>query len=120
MVASENGNARMVNLLLEKGIDVNITDNYNNTALSTSVINRKLDIVKLLLEKGADINKANNDDDTPLIHAISFGHVEIVKMLLEHPDIIIEPYDDEKQKYREIELAEDSGQDEIADLIKNT
>jgi ankyrin repeat protein len=115
MVASENGNARMVNLLLEKGIDVNVTDHYNNTALSIAVRNRKHDVVKLLLEKGADINKANNDDDTPLIHAISFGHVEIVKMLLEHP-VIIEPYNDEK--YGEIELAEDSGQDEIANLIK--
>jgi len=42
LVASENGNARMVNLLLEKGIDVNITDDYNNTALSTAVRNANM------------------------------------------------------------------------------
>jgi len=36
LVASGHGNARMVNLLLEKGIDVNITNDYNNTALSNS------------------------------------------------------------------------------------
>ena len=90
LVASENGNARMVNLLLEKGIDVNITDDYNNTALSTAVMNAKYDVVELLLEKGADINKENNNGDTPLIHAIIFEDYDMVELLLEHPDIDIE------------------------------
>ena len=93
LVASESGNARMVNLLLEKGIDVNITDDYdynNNTALSTAVINAKYDVVELLLEKGADINKENTAGDTPLIHAINFEDYDMVELLLEHPDINIE------------------------------
>ena len=90
LVASANGNARMVNLLLEKGIDVNITDDYNNTALSTAVRNANYDVVELLLEKGADINKENNNGDTPLIHAIRFEDYDMVQLLLEHPDINIE------------------------------
>ena len=90
LVASGHGNARTVNLLLEKGIDVNITDDYdynNNTALSTAVINAKYDVVELLIEKGADINKENNKGDTPLIHAIRFEDYDMVQLLLEHPDI---------------------------------
>ena len=90
LVASGHGDARTVNLLLEKGIDVNITDDYdynNNTALSTAVINAKYDVVELLLEKGADINKENNKGDTPLIHAIRFEDYDMVQLLLEHPDI---------------------------------
>ena len=98
LVASGHGNARMVNLLLEKGIDVNITDDYNynnnNTALSTAVINAKYDVVELLIEKGADINKENNKGDTPLIHAIRFKDYDIVQLLLEHPYINIEHYVD--------------------------
>lgn len=90
LVASENGNARMVNLLLEKGIDVNITDDYNNTALSTAVRNSRYDVVELLLEKGADINKENNNGDTPLIHAIKFEDYDMVELLLYHPDMDIE------------------------------
>ena len=92
LVASGHGNARTVNLLLEKGIDVNITDDYdyNNTALSIAVINAKYDVVELLLEKGADINKENNDDYTPLMHAIIFEDYDMVELLLEHPDIDIE------------------------------
>ena len=82
LVASENGNARMVNLLLEKGIDINITDYYNNTALSSAVRNAEYDVVELLLEKGADINKENNKGDTPLIHAIDNGDYYMVEFLL--------------------------------------
>ena len=89
----------MVNLLLEKGIDVNITDDYdynnnNNKALSTAVINAKYDIVELLIEKGADINKENNKGDTPLIHAIRFKDYDMVQLLLEHQYINIEHYVD--------------------------
>ena len=89
LVASGHGNARMVNLLLEKGIDVNITDeyDYNNTALSTAVMNAKYDVVELLLEKGADINKKDIKGNTPLIHAIKFEDYDMVEFLLEHPDI---------------------------------
>jgi hypothetical protein len=104
LVASENGNARMVNLLLEKGIDVNITDDYNNTALSTAVRNANYDVVELLLEKGADINKENNDGDTPLMHAIYFEDYDMVELLLEHPDIDIEL---ELATNKELRLAEE-------------
>ena len=98
IVASGHGNARTVNVLLEKGIDVNITDDYNfnnnNTALSIAVINAKYDVVELLIEKGADINKENNKGYTPLIHAIRFENYDMVQLLLEHPYINIEHYVD--------------------------
>ena len=98
IVASGHGNARTVNVLLEKGIDVNITDDYNfnnnNTALSIAVINAKYDVVELLIEKGADINKENNKGDTPLIHAIISEDYKMVQLLLEHPYINIEHYVD--------------------------
>ena len=123
LVASENGNARMVNLLLEKGIDVNITDefDYNNTALSTAVINAKYDVVELLLEKGADINKENNNGDTPLMHAIIFEDYDMVQLLLEHPDINIELDVDTNKELRLAEemTPEDEEQNGIPYLIEN-
>jgi ankyrin repeat protein len=123
LVASANGNARMVNLLLEKGIDVNITDenDYNNTALSTAVINAKYDVVELLLEKRADINKENNNGDTPLIHAIKFEDYDMVQLLLEHPDINIELDVDTNKELRLAEelTPEDEEQNGIPYLIEN-
>ena len=130
LVASGHGNARTVNLLLEKGIDVNITDDYdynNNTALSTAVINAKYDVVELLLEKGADINKENNKGDTPLIHAIRFEDYDMVQLLLEHPYINIELDVDTNKELRLARLArlaeeltpEDEEQNGIPYLIEN-
>ena len=124
LVASGHGNARTVNLLLEKGIDVNITDDYdynNNTALSTAVINAKYDVVELLLEKGADINKENNNGDTPLIHAIKFEDYDMVQLLLEHPDINIELDLDTNKELRLAEemTPEDEEQNGIPYLIEN-
>uniref|UniRef100_A0A6C0J430 Uncharacterized protein n=1 Tax=viral metagenome TaxID=1070528 RepID=A0A6C0J430_9ZZZZ len=115
LVASGNGNARIVNLLLEKGIDVNITDDYNNTALSTAVRNAEYDVVELLLEKGADINKKNDDGDTPLIHAINFEDYDMVELLLEHPDI---EYDINTQILAEELTPEDEDQNGIPYLIE--
>ena len=121
LVASENGNARMVNLLLEKGIDVNITDDYNNTALSTAVRNAEYDVVELLLEKGAHINKDNDNHDTPLIHAIRFEDYDMVQLLLEHPDINIELNVDTNKELRLAEnlTPEDEEQNGIPYLIEN-
>tara|TARA_B110000879_G_C10997114_1_gene441571 strand:- start:63 stop:905 length:843 start_codon:yes stop_codon:yes gene_type:complete len=123
LVASGHGNARMVNLLLEKGIDVNITDedDYNNTALSTAVRNANYDVVELLLEKGADINKENNNGDTPLIHAIKFEDYDMVQLLLEHPDINIELDVDTNKELRLAEemTPEDEEQNGIPYLIEN-
>jgi ankyrin repeat protein len=73
----------MVNLLLEKGVDVNVTDKYNNTALAIHV---RDDVVKLLLEKGADINKANNGGETILMGAINYGEEEVIKILLAYDE----------------------------------
>ena len=123
LVASANGNARMVNLLLEKGIDVNITDenDYNNTALSTAVRNANYDVVELLLEKGADINKENNKGDTPLMHAIIFEDYDMVQLLLEHPDINIELDVDTNKELRRAEemTPEDEDQNGIPYLIED-
>ena len=124
LVASGHGNARTVNLLLEKGIDVNITDDYdynNNTALSTAVINAKYDVVELLIEKGADINKENNKGYTPLIHAIRFEDYDTVQLLLEHPYINIELDVDTNKELRLAEemTPEDEEQNGIPYLIEN-
>ena len=121
LVASANGNARMVNLLLEKGIDVNITDENDNTALSTAVVNSKYDVVELLLEKRADINKKDIKGNTPLIHAIKFEDYDMVQLLLEHPDINIEL---DLERNKELRLAEeltpeDEEQNGIPYLIEN-
>ena len=41
----------IINLLLEKGAEVNITDNYRKSSLIYAIINGNNNIVKILLDK---------------------------------------------------------------------
>ena len=73
--SSSRGYLEQVQLLLDKGADVNIRDKDGNTALIHASSKGHLAIVKLLIEKVADINAKNNDGKTALIVSINV-HLE--------------------------------------------
>ena len=95
----ENGNINKVREMIRNGIDVNITDEDNWSALHRAVQYNKRDIVReLLINKKININPTlpNNtilendgkkwyaDGETPLLLASYYGHSEIVIMLLNY------------------------------------
>jgi ankyrin repeat protein len=53
MIAAEKGHTKIVQLLLEKGADVNAKNKYGETALMYAAENGHTETVQLLLEKGA-------------------------------------------------------------------
>ena len=68
--------------LLDKGGDVNATQESETSALHVASENGHLGIVKSLIEKGADVNAKDRFDKTPLYLALEKGHVEIVHYLI--------------------------------------
>jgi hypothetical protein len=81
--------------LLEDGLDPNIRDELDESALTIASIRGYEDIVRLFLEYNADPNIVNEFYETPLSQASIYGHVDTVKTLLEYnadPNI----YDDVK------------------------
>ncbi|MCJ7663890.1 MAG: ankyrin repeat domain-containing protein, partial [Desulfobacterales bacterium] len=64
--AAMNGLTDVAKVLLDKGADVNIKDNYGGTALEYAALFGNADIVKLLLEKGANINEKYSNGKTIL------------------------------------------------------
>jgi ankyrin repeat protein len=68
---------KIVEMLLDKDIDINIKNNEDNTALHLATDS---DIVKMLLDKDIDINSKNNDGAIALHLATDSN---IVKMLLD-------------------------------------
>jgi ankyrin repeat protein len=82
-VACQNGNLKIVKILIEHGADVNKSEkSSDSTSILTAAQHGYLKIVELLIEHGADVNKVNSYGATPLILASDRGHIEMVKVLL--------------------------------------
>ena len=86
-LAANNGDLKLVQLLLDYGLDVDSLDEYGNTPLiyaSRSGHRRAPSIARLLIERGADPNTRGIVGCTPLHEALEWGRIEIARLLIEH------------------------------------
>ena len=81
--AAGNVNLKEVQLLLDKGANIDRADENGTSAISFASDKGHLDIVQLLLEKGSNVNIQNKFGNSALIFASQNGHLEIVQLLLE-------------------------------------
>lgn len=82
-LAAAKGHEAVARLLLDKGVDVESKDIFNQTHLSIATRNGHESIVNLLLEKRADVESEDIISRTPLSFATGNGHESAVKLLLE-------------------------------------
>jgi ankyrin repeat protein len=73
----------VVQLLLEKGADVNARTDNGETALQCAATYAHEITVKLLLEKGADFNARTKYGETALHKAAANGNKAVIRLLLE-------------------------------------
>ncbi|KAF7983630.1 hypothetical protein HWV62_20564 [Athelia sp. TMB] len=83
LIACWEGHLEIVNVLLEKGADVDVNGGQYGTALQAASVGGHLKIAKLLLENRADVNKVGGTYGSALQIASAGGHLEIAKLLLE-------------------------------------
>jgi len=81
-VAASRGYEVMVQLLVNKGANIEATDKFGETALWKAASEGHENIVDLLLNKGANIEATNGFGETALHGAASGGHESIVDLLL--------------------------------------
>ena len=69
-----SGKKDMLELLIERGADVNLAYEDGWTPLHFATVLGEKEIVKLLLGQGAAVDQANSNGDTPLMIAADNGH----------------------------------------------
>ena len=90
-LASYFGGFKVAQLLLNRGVNINMRDEKCRTPLHEALTNLRntvddyfVDAVRFLLDHGADVGAEDNNHLTPL-HVISkYGNVEATRLLLEH------------------------------------
>jgi ankyrin repeat protein len=71
----------IVELLLERRVDINVADAWGNTPLHITAWGRRTNIAKVLVDLGAVQNHANHDGRVPLHLACLMGSSDIVEAL---------------------------------------
>lgn len=69
---------------IEKGIDVDSTNDRGETPLLKATQMNQIAIAEILLRAGADINKQDNIYDSPFLYASAEGRTEILKMMINY------------------------------------
>jgi ankyrin repeat protein len=119
-------NEKAIRLLLQQGADVSITDSTGRNALLVSVGFRMTEYIELLVSKGININSQDDDGNTalhyPLMKVLENKiflprSKEIVKILVERG---ADPYVRNKEGKSPMDLAVESGEDELINLLKSS
>ncbi|KAJ3446090.1 ankyrin repeat family protein [Anaeramoeba flamelloides] len=94
-IATNQSNLKMVEYLLNEGIDTELRDLNSYTALILAIKNENLEIIKLLLNNNADPTKIIEENKISTLHfAAKIGNVEILKLLISTNQIDINDQDD--------------------------
>ena len=80
--ACEEGNLKIVEILLGFKCNPNIKNSANNTPLHLSAKNGYFDISKKLLEFGAELNSENSEKNSPLHYVCENNYIELLKYFL--------------------------------------
>ncbi|XP_059176232.1 ankyrin-1-like, partial [Physella acuta] len=82
MKAVQTHKKHIVQLLLQKGVNIHEVDWEGNTALHLAYIG-KSEIISLLLVAGAEVDVKNSEHQTPLHVAANKSDTEMIKLLIE-------------------------------------
>ena len=86
-VASYCGNKEAVQLLLQRGGDVNALNAYDHSPLYLAIYKQHREIAALLLAHGADVNSSRSGSEPPFVFAVSHMPALVPELLRHHVDL---------------------------------
>lgn len=118
-VAAAHGNLKIIEYLLNAGIDINAQGGtFSTNALERAAAKGHVDIAEYLLHHHIEID-TSEPDRNPLFAAIYGGHFPVVKLLVEnHIDVFIKYSGDNMKEMDAYVFAIERGQTEIAEYLK--
>lgn len=81
--ASFAGHLAIIQLLIDRGADIHLTDELSRTPLMQAALGGQPEAVTLLLERGADVRPVDEDHETALFKAARAGSAACIRKLLE-------------------------------------
>lgn len=81
---SEDISLRIVKILIEKGVNINLSNNEGDTALILASRNYHPHIVEHLLKASANIDIKNNSGKTAMDVATEYEHKEIINLIYKY------------------------------------
>jgi len=78
------GHIAVVKALIDKGADVNATDDCGYSSLQLAVLNSNYEIAKLLVEARCNLDHKNQDQFTALHTACSQGNKNMIQLLIDN------------------------------------
>jgi len=83
MIASREGRADIVRMLVAKHAVVDLRNNAGRTALAAAAGKGDAEVARILLDDGADPNARDDDGKTPLKYATAEGNLDVVRLLVQ-------------------------------------
>jgi len=83
LLAANHGHAEIVNLLLEKGIHVNVRNQFGQTTLIVAANGNQTDMARLLIKKGVDLNAQDETGNTALMRSLGAENRKLIDLLVD-------------------------------------
>ena len=80
-VAARFGQAKMVQVLVDKGANLDLANKLGMTAVHVAAGSGHAKVVQMLADEGANLDLADKESITPTCRAAMYGHTEVVQVL---------------------------------------
>ena len=83
LIACDRGNTELAMALVDRGADVDASDEFQMTPLHWASYNGHMEVAMALMDRGANVDARDDNQKTPLHDACAAGHMEVAMALVD-------------------------------------